>query len=253
MAAQLSDAILMKRQAKQYPDILGLAIARKSITELYGDTLVERLALDNPQDDYLLFECLVQNVLALRCYRLIRLINPTSSTINNALNSVREKLVISRTSETFQIFVPPLIQLIDGLTIARNWLAMTSSQMDFGRIEVVDVSETLFSLMKVCGWQVTDHPGSKIPALLLERISELDATALKIRKMMVEGILSTEVEPTMYKPNQKYSPAHMQDAHGFGRIPPRECPSDIALLTTGLGVQLVTRINSTTEVAKPKL
>ncbi|TEB26926.1 hypothetical protein FA13DRAFT_1795174 [Coprinellus micaceus] len=236
VAAQLSDTILMNRQAKQGPDIPGLANARKSVAEIYGDTLVEKLTLHIAQDDPLLFECLVQNVLALRCYRLIRSINPTSSTINNTLNNVWEKLVVSH-----------------GPTIAKKWLAMTSSQMDFGRVEVADVSETLFSMMEVCGWQATDCPGSKTPALLFERISEIDVAALEIRKMMVEGILSTEMEPTMYKPNQRYSPAHMQDAHDFGRSPSGECFSDIALLTTGLGVQLVTRNNSPPDIAKPKL
>ncbi|KAJ3513954.1 hypothetical protein NMY22_g14894 [Coprinellus aureogranulatus] len=225
-AALLADILIQEKQADPASDAEAIQAARKQVVERYGEELTARLAVDIAQDDTILFECLVQNSVAMWCQVVINAIALANhGTVDKALKAVWEQLVSSH-----------------ELSIAKNWRAITSSRMGLDQVDTGMPARRIFQLMKTCGWKAEGVPGDKPPDLALERLSEIRAKALKIREMLNEGILSVEMEVFRVAEKAPYRSEGMQDAYETGKSPPPGRSADTVVTTTSLGLRRVKRV-----------
>ncbi|TEB28882.1 hypothetical protein FA13DRAFT_1793723 [Coprinellus micaceus] len=222
-AMNISDAIRTRREETNSGGEAGAPEeARKAIADCYGEELVSRLvahlAADEP--DFVLFEGLIQNTFVVWCTYLIQSTCPGNDSVDKVLKGVYEEMLKTRES-----------------AVAKNWLAMTSSHLKI-KIESDGATEILSCLVAVGGWQLDPSSKAKLNQYVREKHSDIQQNALKVRKIAMEGILSSHVEVFRIPTGRCYSSLYMQ-TRDFEHPP----DDDDVICQTGLGLRY-SRTNS---------
>ncbi|KAF6748621.1 hypothetical protein DFP72DRAFT_915725 [Ephemerocybe angulata] len=187
-AVDLSDAVLdaratRKAKGNRNAGMNGKGNAREAVFKEWGREIVRRLERDvldvDEGESTVLFEAMVQNVLIEACAGVTKTLCFTDSTVDQHLKGVRER--IQRTHEP---------------SIAKNWLSMTANHASESTptdhtIEVI--TRRLWNLVLVAGWQKPSSSRTEAP-IIADKVKTLMSKSLGIRKMVMQGVLSAEVE-----------------------------------------------------------
>ncbi|KAF6752154.1 hypothetical protein DFP72DRAFT_905071 [Ephemerocybe angulata] len=189
-AVDLADAVLDARatgKAKgifQTVGVEGKGKAREAVSKEWGVEVVRRLErdvldVDEGEESTVLFEAMVQNVLIEACAGMTKTLCFTDSAVDQHLKGVRER--IQRTHEP---------------SIAKNWLSMTANHASESTptdhtIEVI--TRCLWNLVLLAGWQESSSSRTEAP-IIADKVKTLMSKSLGIREMVMQGVLSAEVE-----------------------------------------------------------
>ncbi|RXW25665.1 hypothetical protein EST38_g133 [Candolleomyces aberdarensis] len=215
----------IKRDGMEQP--LGeaaLAHLAKASQELiafgWNEALVQRLRPDILDQETVLFEAMVQNIFTCWCYRIISSFCYESIEVNHYLTGLGHSIIRSTDA-----------------TIAKNWLALTHSQLKMQKFDTGHIIRDLGNVMFTAGWQVTTPEREDVGKRVEEKIEEICTKALKIKEMVTQKILSAEVVVVYYPPGASYDTGAMEDVYESGRDAERAESGQHILCSTGLGVQ----------------
>ena len=252
-ALNLSDLVLAQKTPGSVNPIPATEVegARGAVANRYGEELTSRVIADLAQEDPdpVLFESLIQNIFATRCAGVIHSISPGNAGLDKALRGVWEKLSVSRMSLSLAHLCTYSFSLFYAAgqpAIAKNWLAMTSSQLKTEELESQSTFDILMFLLMVGGWRTESSSQTKLPEIVTEKLSQIQQKALKVREMSMEGIISADVEVFRAPTKRGFNPASMQDAYDSPDIP----PNDIVICQTGLGLRYLKRASPSSSAAQ---
>ncbi|KAF5342071.1 hypothetical protein D9611_001716 [Ephemerocybe angulata] len=215
-AVDLSDAVLDARATRKAKGIHGVSVEGKGkgcsasmegISGDWGAEVVRRLerdvlGVDEGEGSTVLFEAMVQNVLIEACAGVTKTLCFADSKVDQYLKEVWER--IKRSHEP---------------CIAKNWLAMTASRASESTptdraTEVV--TRRLWNLVLVAGWQ--ESASWNEAPIIADRVKTLMSKSLGIREMLMQGVLSAEVE--VYFPRKEcwFDETCMTDTHALGGV-----------------------------------
>ncbi|KAF5317078.1 hypothetical protein D9611_003546 [Ephemerocybe angulata] len=215
-AVDLADAVLdarVARTAKGIPSQTagvngkgkGRLTAREAVFKEWGVEVVRRLErdildVDVGEESTVLFEAMVQNVLIEACAGVTKTLCFTDSTVDRHLKGVRER--IQRTHEP---------------SIAKNWLSMTANHASESTptdhtIEVI--TRRLWNLVLLAGWQESSSSRTEAP-IIADKVKTLMSKSLGIRKMVMQGVLSAEVEVVFPQKECWFDEACMTDTYAL--------------------------------------
>ncbi|KAF6748628.1 hypothetical protein DFP72DRAFT_1174066 [Ephemerocybe angulata] len=212
--------------------------ARANVVQKWGEGLVGRLQkniLDTKEgeESTVLFEAMVQNALIGTCTALIKSLCLTNGDVDHHL-----KGVWGRIRKSYEH------------SIAKNWLAMTAKHAlapddgdgDSERL----LAGTLRDLMLTVGWLGSATPTSKdrsteLLDVLNGKVKTLFTKALGIREMVMESVLSADVEMFIPMKERAFNEKFMVDSYDeFGAR--KQVKDEVMKLVcaTGLGVRCTT-------------
>ncbi|KAF6748678.1 hypothetical protein DFP72DRAFT_915789 [Ephemerocybe angulata] len=225
-AMMISDAVIQERGKPHSNDELtvGYIEARQAAARYWGEDIISRLHSDVKRDEMVLFESMIQHHFTTWCREVITIIASGDEKMNDCLQSVWEGILETHSTP-----------------IAKNWLAMTNSQLQNHKPHYSSVVRDVKGLMQVAGWS-EDGPGSaNFMHAVNKKVAEITGRALNIRETVIEGILSTEVQITRPSRGTPYDPTKMQDAHDLGKSPKKSLDQQPIVCSTGLGVCCIVR------------
>ncbi|KAJ2922258.1 hypothetical protein H1R20_g14835, partial [Candolleomyces eurysporus] len=196
--------------------------SQELITFGWNQALVQRLRPDVLEQDTVLLEAMVQNMLTRRCYRIISSFCDESGEVDRYLAGLWRGIV--KSTDT---------------TIAKNWLAITHSQLKMQKFDTSRTMRNLMNVMFTAGWRVTTPEKERVGNRIEEKVQEIFTTALKIKEMVTQKILSAEVRVVYYRPDTQYDTVAMEDVYESGRTTEKAEPGQPILCSTGLGVQYI--------------
>ncbi|KAJ2922266.1 hypothetical protein H1R20_g14828, partial [Candolleomyces eurysporus] len=223
-AALMADEVIKGNGIEeQLGEVESAHLARASqelITFGWNQALVQRLRLDILEQETVLFEAMVQNIFTYWCYAIISSFCYESGEVNQYLTELGHRIIRSTDA-----------------TIAKNWLAITHSQLKTQKFDPGHITRGLGNVMFIAGWRVTTSEREDVGKRVEEKIEEICAKALKIKEMVTQKILSAEVRVVYYPPGAPYDKGAMEDVYESGRETERADSGQPILCSTGLGVQ----------------
>jgi hypothetical protein len=106
--------------------------------------------------------------------------------------------------------------IIGEPAIARNWLAITFSELKSQEFDRSHTMQDLAHLMHASGWAPQGEVWDKLREQVHSKFADLTAKARRIKQMAFEGILSADVRTSLALSGSSYDPGEMEDAHDMG-------------------------------------
>ncbi|RXW25690.1 hypothetical protein EST38_g143 [Candolleomyces aberdarensis] len=197
-AVLISDAVLHAKSSGTAVSHEIVVQARGALEQMWNEELVRRMHMAVAEEDTILFECFVQYNLANWCHDVVR------SFVDNP-----------DAEEHLQALWKGINQSQEP-SIARNWLAITYSELKTQQLDSSHTMQDLIHLMNAPGWVPDGETRAKFKEQVESKFADLTAKARKIKQMVFEGILSADVRTSLVPLGACYDPEEMEDAHDMG-------------------------------------
>jgi hypothetical protein len=123
--------------------------------------------------------------------------------------------------------------------VAKNWLAITHSQLEKEAPDMTPIVEVLMKLMLCTGWKETTPERQDFAKQVETKVEDIRSKALEIKEVVTQKILSAEVRVFYPPPDSRYNADAMEDAHAVGSGAKKAGPGELIFCSTGLGVEYI--------------
>ncbi|KAJ2922268.1 hypothetical protein H1R20_g14841, partial [Candolleomyces eurysporus] len=272
LAVLISDAVLHAKSSGTAVSPENVVQARGALEQIWNEELVRRMHMAVAEEDTILFECFVQYNLANWCHDVVRSFvdNPDAE---EHLQALWKGINQSREFSFARYVACPLTRfcfVTEEPSIARNWLAITYSELKTQQFNSSHTMQDLSNLMRASGWAPEGEAVAKFKEQVESKFADLTAKARKIKQMVFEGILSADVRTSLIPLGDCYDPEEMEDAHDMGSGKGSGTGSSVfgammlqeIVCTVGLGLVATrrregsdkqTKVEERTVVLKPKV
>jgi hypothetical protein len=120
---------------------------------------------------------------------------------------------------------------LEGPAVANNWRALAFSQLKATEIDTEPMVYAIGLFMTFCGWHKLAEAVDDLTKVN-EKLREMAEKGQRIKEMVFEGVLSTDIQTFYYSLKDQYDTFTMLDAHNTGKA---EAGKSI-ICSTSLGV-----------------
>ncbi|KAF6752178.1 hypothetical protein DFP72DRAFT_1133902 [Ephemerocybe angulata] len=177
---------------------------QRRFAKQWDGTLLSRLTEEVKQGDTVVLEGVVRHHLSNWCKEIISTFSAIDQVHGPLLDSLGRHVYSSK-----------------GRLVARNWFALTYSHLN--GLEEVDTSfieRNLRETMRAAGWMPTpdasEESSRRVPPDVLENVRLISKKALEIKAMIIEGVLSSDLQPYVLDAGTPFAPDEMDDEDSAG-------------------------------------
>ncbi|KAF6748681.1 hypothetical protein DFP72DRAFT_1144115 [Ephemerocybe angulata] len=206
-AISLGDVVLTGSANELYAsgeDVRRAERYQRKFAKQWDSTLLSRLTEEVKQGDTVVLEGVVRHHLSIWCKEII-------STFS-AIDQVRGPLLD---------YLGRHVYSSKGRLVARNWFALTYSHLNgLEEVDTSSIERNLRETMRAAGWMPTpdasEESSRRVPPDVLENVRLISKKALEIKAMIIEGVLSSDLQPYVLDAGTPFAPDEMDDEDSAG-------------------------------------